>query len=652
MRADHTESQIRSYISTADAVFDLPLRKRVEYSYPEKMKTILIFRKPGMDEIEEIRKLNKPDACRIYCLPGLIEPKDFPDYQLMPMPGELIREADRELLSGILEFGDRLAGEESVGELLNLEGLPLWHYQRFRIYFRLQPVFRIRKVVKYFSREDGGVLVYCSFPPAKLQDCISSGTVIRSRNEGVKQKKNYKALINYAIFFILRVLIGFIRPVGSKKRNHLIVDRAFRQNCKHLITLEPKLDNYILSPLFDLSGDDFMILSEVEPPKTSGGSNFRLQMEYFNGQGRGGKTLYGEYILFRGLLSARLYGRRKRLIALMGEALKRIELLGKSGEEKLIYESFLELSRTNAFFITKHLAYCRYFKTHRFATVSSIDENSPATRCILDAARAYGSRIVGIQHGNIGDAQPAYIYTNTDRKNSIMADLTLVWGSYWKHVLVTRGNFSPEAVVVTGQMRTDLIPKLLAKSAEFRAKFTAKPHLAVFASQPMPDKALRWQAAYDVFSAFRDLEDTELVVKLHPAERDSVGYYGEIARKAGLNRVRILYDVDLYELLAACDLLITCYSTVGGEAVYFGKPLIILDHHGDDLLGYHAEGVAWQAKDAGQLKVISEGVLQQNLVPNPEKYREFISRYAYAIDGAATQRTLSTIRAAGDGVSH
>lgn len=616
------------------------------------METILIFRKPGLDEIEEIRKLHIPDSCRIFFLPGVIEHEKFPGFKVLPIPGQLIRDADRELLSGILEFGDRYAGEASVSELLNLGGLPLWHYQRFRIYFRLQPVFRIRKVLKHFSQAEGTVFAYCNFPPVKLHGCLSPGIVIRARNEGVKQKKNYKALINYAVFFVLRVLIGFLRPVGSKGRKHLLIDRAFRQYCRHLLTMQPKLDNYILSPLFDLSDDEFLILSEVEPPKTSGSAHFRLQQEYFSGQGRGNRTLYGEYVLFRGLLSPRLHVRRKQLMDLLGRALKTIELSEMSVEERLIYESFLELSRTNAFFITKHLAYHRYFKTHHFVTVSSIDENSPATRCILDAARAYGSRIIGIQHGNIGDAQPAYLYTNTDRKNRIMADLTLVWGSHWKNVLVTRGNFSQDAVVITGQMRTDLIPKLLERSGEFRVKFTTRSHLAVFASQPMPDKSLRWQAAYDVFSAFRDLEEVELVVKLHPAERESVGYYSEIARKAGLNQVSILYDVDLYELVAACDLLITCYSTVGGEAVYFGKPLIILDHHGDDLLGYHAEGVAWQVKDVGRLKIISDEILRGRMKPDPEKYREFINRYAFAIDGAATQRTLSAIRAAGDDIFH
>lgn len=616
------------------------------------METILIFRKPGLDEIEEIRKLHIPDTCRIFYLPGLIEPEIFPGFEVLPMPGQLIRDADRGLLSGILEFGDRHAGEASISKLLNLDGLPLWHYQRFRIYFRLQPVFRIRKVLKHFSQTAGAVFAYCSFAPGMFNDCLTPGIIIRARNEGVKQKKNYFALINYAVFFILRVLIGFLRPVGSEGRRHLVVDRAFRQYCRHLLTMQPKLDNYILSPLFDLSDNEFLILSEVEPPKTSGNAHFRLQKEYFNGQGRGNRTLYGEYILFRGLLSPRLYIRRKQLMDLLEKALKIIGLSKMSDEEKLIYEAFLGLNRTNAFFITKHLAYHYYFRNRRFATVASIDENSPATRCILDAARAHGSRIIGIQHGNIGDAQPAYLYTNTDRMNKIMADLTLVWGSHWKNVLVTRGNFSHDAVVITGQMRTDLIPKLLERSAEFRAKFTTRSHLAVFASQPMPDKALRWQAAYDVFTAFRDLEEVELVVKLHPAERESVGYYSEIARKAGLNQVRILYDVDLYELIAACDLLITCYSTVGGEAVYFGKPLIILDHHGDDLLGYHAEGVAWQVKDAGRLKIISDEVLQGRMKPDPEKYRDFIERYAFTIDGAATQRSLSAIRAAGDDIFH
>jgi hypothetical protein len=80
--------------------------------------------------------------------------------------------------------------------------------------------------------------------------------------------------------------------------------------------------------------------------------------------------------------------------------------------------------------------------------------------------------------------------------------------------------------------------------------------------------------------------------------------------------------------------------------------LIILDHYRTDLLGYHADGVAWQATDAESLKSISEGILQGELIPDKEKYAAFIHKYAFTIDGKATQRCLSAITGEVSDISH
>jgi len=331
------------------------------------------------------------------------------------------------------------------------------------------------------------------------------------------------------------------------------------------------------------------------------------------------------------------------------EEIKKNEL---SAVETLIFSTFEKLAPTNKFFIVRFLAFRQFFAKHTFSTASAIDENSPATRCMLDAARSTGALSIGIQHGNIGDAQPAYLYTPNDRRNRIMADLTLVWGNYWKEFLALKGNFPAESVVVTGQIRTDIIPKLLADSAKLKAELLAEKPVAVFASQPIPDPVIRHKAALDVFTAFSHLPGYELVVKLHPAEKDALDYYNNIAREAGCTGFRLLYNVDLYTLLAASDLVITCYSTVGTEAVYFGKPLIILDHLKEDLLGYHSAGVAWQALNAADLEKLANGILKKEISPDMEAYQRFIDQYSFRIDGKATERTLSAIRAAKSGIAH
>ena len=91
----------------------------------------------------------------------------------------------------------------------------------------------------------------------------------------------------------------------------------------------------------------------------------------------------------------------------------------------------------------------------------------------------------------------------------------------------------------------------------------------------------------DVFSALKDIPDAHLVIKLHPAEFNDFDYYHDLARKSGCSNYQIVLQVDLYLLISLSDIVITCFSTVGAETVYFNKPLIILDHLKQDIQGYY-----------------------------------------------------------------
>ena len=134
-----------------------------------------------------------------------------------------------------------------------------------------------------------------------------------------------------------------------------------------------------------------------------------------------------------------------------------------------------------------------------------------------------------------------------------------------------------------------------------------------------------------------------LIVRLHPREFDNPEYYSEIAKQTGCINYEIDTTSDLYQLIASCDVLITCFSTVGTETVYFHKPLIILDHLKQDVQGYIAEGVAFQATDADSLTRILTGILNGNLKIDRAKYDDFIQKYAYRIDGKVVERCIEAI---------
>ena len=614
------------------------------------METILIFRQPDVVEWKAIEKQVQQICSRVVTAPGIVLP--ISGISFTSLPAEITRKANQELLDSILLLGDKNTGDESLSEVLNSVGLPIWHYQRFRIFFILRPLFLLRYAIAHFLNQGSHVSIYCDAAHApKLVDFVEK----ISLHIGKPKKKppvNFTSFFNYIIYFKIKVLLDLLHSPDLRNSKHVFIDRSLKQLCRHIDTLELKYDNYTLSALFDKAGEDSLIISETEPPKFRGNGTFRLSAAIFAGSGRQSRTISGEYILFRGVISRSLYKERKQMISELDSAIARLKSIKFTDSEAIIFNSFLNLSKTNAYFITRFLAYRRFFRRNKFLTISSIDENSPSARCILDAARSTGSKTIGIQHGNIGDAQPAYLYTEKDRKNGLMADLTLVWGEYWREFLVSKGNFPAGSVRITGQIRTDIIPKLLSHPDELKNEFGVKKPIAVFASQPIPDPYTRRKAASEVFKSFSELPGYELFVKLHPAERDSVNYYREIAENMGCTDYRIVYDVDLYSLLAASSLVITCYSTVGTEAIYFGKPLIILDPMREDLLGYHKAGVAWQALNSDDLTELARGILTRRLEPDMDAYRRFIEKYSYRIDGQATVRTLAILNAVKSGTAH
>lgn len=630
------------------------------------MEVILIFRQ--LSEKEEATLISKnASQLQVFCLPGLSVSLSVP---MTEIHEDIIKKASIDLISAINSLGDYSFNGASISEILTVDKIPLWHYQRFRVFFLMKKEWVINQCIKSYLPDNTHLICYVPYDVNIHDEENKSITVIRGGKTNqvggsvaVKSNRNYKALLNYAVFFALRVLIGFIRSHHSRQKAHLIVDRSIRQKSRHITTLEPKLDNYNLSPLFDLNPEGFLIISEVETPKFNSLTPFLLHSYYFNGEGRGDRTVYGESILFRGLLSFVILRNRKQIYntfqnrtAIVRQFLLKSMNQGaddvpESADDVIntaaylrLFSIFMSLHKSSGFYILKYLCYQRYFRKYSFRSISAIDENSPATKCILDAARSLSIKSIGIQHGNIGNAQPAYMYTENDMRNHVMADMTIVWGQYWREFLIQQSNYPPDAVRIAGQMRSDLIPAMLSKSQIFRQRFGDSSFIVLFASQPIADANYRFQIAYNIYKCFSRYPQVKLVQKLHPAERHENGYYRDIAAKAGNDTVDIYYDIDLYELLAASDVVITAFSTVGSEAVYFGKPLIIFDPLKEDLLKYVQESVAFQATDQASLNYLVENLLNGSLSVDKEKYEHFIRKYAYSIDGESTQRTIDFIK--------
>lgn len=608
------------------------------------MEVVLVLRELSATDREEISKLKSGGAV-VYVLPGIkFELSD----NVYLIPDFVIRKAITDLIQSVKGFGDKVINGEHLSDILSIDRIPLWHYQRFRIFFKLRTEWIINECISHFSDQNN----VTAFIPDGVIVPVKTTNIIYSKPVPAKSSKtrlNYLSLFNYVVFFTIRILISLLRKVKIKDKEDVIIDRSIRQVCRNIKTLEKKTDNFILYPLFDSNPGGQLIISEVETPKLNSANPFQLHKYYFNGEGRKRKTVYGEWILFRGLLSLAVI---KEYKSLKSELVSRCNFLIEnkasstvySDHERRMLECFIALHKSSTFYIFKHLCYYRFFEKYHFRTITAIDENSPATKCILDAAKKCSIRTIGIQHGNIGDTQPAYLYSQRDGEKKIMSDITITWGEYFTEFLIKKGNYPKDSVKTAGQMRSDIIPLMLNKANDFKRELTKESSVVLFASQPIQDPNYRYMAAYDIFSCFSEIEDTRLIVKLHPGERFDTGYYEKIALQAGYKSPDIRYEVDLYDVIAASDIVITCFSTVGSEAIFFGKPLIIYDPLKEDLLKYVHEGVAYQATNLESLKTVVQNLKGGKLGIDGERYSEFIRKYAYAIDGNATDRTLKIIR--------
>jgi CDP-glycerol glycerophosphotransferase (TagB/SpsB family) len=133
-----------------------------------------------------------------------------------------------------------------------------------------------------------------------------------------------------------------------------------------------------------------------------------------------------------------------------------------------------------------------------------------------------------------------------------------------------------------------------------------------------------------------------LVLKPHPLEVD-LTYFDNLAGTIGCTNYKIVNDEDLYQLLAISDYVVTSFSTVGTEAVYFKKPLIIYDPLNQDVMKYVEDGVGIQAKNSSELIAILERLANRSIVIDKAVQEHFILNNAFKIDGDVCDRIINKL---------
>ena len=599
-------------------------------------KTVIINRPLSESETNELKRLVETGST-IFAFSG----NNIPDFaQPITLSPEEKKKLNYETMAEVLQFGDVSYNNQTISDLFRIDNASVWHYHKFRVYFAVRNLMYFLKPLEqlFISFENHVWFVSADVKPLQK---LYLEVDFRFPAAKPKIKFNLGNLVSYLVLLKYRY---FRYLISSRKNPEYLLYLTEKYSAvmdKNL--LKPKPGHHILEYLISGLDDRFCLLTEVLMPKPKGKSDYSFSWKQFQSSWNDHRKIYLEGFLISGYLKRSVREQAKMALQSVRLAYPRAHEAQLSPIQKLTLEIFQSLDKSSGYFLFRYFAARSYFNRSGIKAIIAADENSPLTKSILDAARFCRIKVIGLQHGTMHDLHPAYIYTENDRENRVMPDLTLTWGKYWEEFLIRKGNYPADSVISVGQIRTDIVPILLSAEKQKKAKPT---DLIVFASQPQRDPDLRYQAAYDVFKAVRKLPKSKLIVKLHPREFTDSEYYDAIAKAARCTNYVLDTTSDLYQLIASCNVLITCFSTVGTETVYFYKPLIILDHLKQDIMGYAAEGVAFHATDADSLTSILSGIFRGTLKINRDKYDLFIQKYAYRIDGKVADRCIEAITSA------
>jgi hypothetical protein len=280
-------------------------------------------------------------------------------------------------------------------------------------------------------------------------------------------------------------------------------------------------------------------------------------------------------------------------------------------------------------------------------------EQSGLGRAAVAAACGQGIPSFAIQHGIL---YPRF-YANEHSRDETGPELdgvdsvpiptrTAVFGTLARDLLVDRGGYPPERLVVTGSPKFDA---LVAAGRHFSKEGTRR-RLGLALDVPVLVVASRYSAIGSVFAelvrAAEAIDNLWLLVKPHQAERSDT--YAAVGAGERASRLRIVPpEENLLELLFASDGLVTVDSFASSEALVLGRPVIVVNLP-SNLSALVERGVALgvprgESIEDSLRQLLFDGELRLELERRRRKYME---EFAYGADGSSTSRIVSAIREA------
>jgi hypothetical protein len=249
-------------------------------------------------------------------------------------------------------------------------------------------------------------------------------------------------------------------------------------------------------------------------------------------------------------------------------------------------------------------------------------------------AQARGVRTLSVQDG-VASALPEWFW--------ISADHIAVSGPFLGALLAERGTPKDRCHVV-GQPRYDEFARPAASREELRRAFgLARDGFCVlFATQPTQHH----RYVTDVATAILGVPAARLLLRPHPSLPSSAT---PTVRNSDRERIVVVAEPPIADLLEACDLLVTQYSTVAIEAVLRDRAVITADFTGmPPVVNYAAVGLSTHATTKEELRELiaahaARWALARHCRPGPDALGALEALIGPS-DGGAARRTAALIR--------
>lgn len=509
--------------------------------------------------------------------------------------------------------------------------LKLYQYQKFRLYFELRNlIYEFEKLKKLEPK--AGEVIFSSF--GLLTHLFSGVKVLTS-----KSRFDVGTILKFLLIVGVR-LVKSIFQVNPKANVCFLDCREYYQKILLKDGSERKFQNTHLEYLYNEFGyDEALYIDRFNYPNFKKKNEFRSIMSYVRNYGARRRIFEEKIIVPYWVFKRGEVGRLKESIVKSFEVIN--SAVDPESWNSILGALFRNLISSTIFFSIKEAAYKDFFSKFDFSKLVLADEYSANNRVVMNAAQVYAVKVVGVQHGSIHSLHPGYVFDSQEQTFEYSyPDCFGVWGSKWKELLLSLG-WPEDRVEVVGHLRTDVIPALVCsknKPSDILDSLDNSKSIVVFASQPQRDEALRKRVALDAFSMAKRLEgEVQLVVKTHPREVNS-DIYDHWAQEIGCENFRIVSDVDLYKLLSITDILITSFSTVGTEAIYFSIPLVIIDPLDQDVMNFYKDGVAYKTRNSDELIDAVGKIKTGQWKPPSSVLAGFVKRNANKIDGKTSLR--------------